>query len=143
MARRLRKPPRHELKGWHKTPGSAIVTRPSRFGNPYKARPWGPYEPAEAVALYRRDLEAGGVLSAPGRTLTTVDEIRRQLAGLDLLCTCPPGQPCHADVLLEVAGQGGHAAPGRLPSRSGFGSRSGREPPRGWMPVTVYHQMSR
>jgi hypothetical protein len=32
----------------------------------------------------------------------TVEEVRRDLAGKDLACWCPPG-PCHADVLLEVA----------------------------------------
>jgi hypothetical protein len=25
------------------------------------------------------------------------------LAGRDLVCWCPPGQPCHADVLIELA----------------------------------------
>lgn len=26
-----------------------------------------------------------------------------ELAGKDLTCWCPPGMPCHADVLLEIA----------------------------------------
>lgn len=29
--------------------------------------------------------------------------IRANLAGHDLMCWCPPGQPCHADVLLDLA----------------------------------------
>jgi hypothetical protein len=29
--------------------------------------------------------------------------LRRALAGRDLACWCPEGQPCHADFLLEVA----------------------------------------
>ncbi|WP_307837891.1 DUF4326 domain-containing protein [Actinoplanes teichomyceticus] len=33
----------------------------------------------------------------------TVDAVRTALAGRDLACWCPPGQPCHAQVLLEVA----------------------------------------
>ncbi|WP_417261652.1 DUF4326 domain-containing protein [Celeribacter sp.] len=28
---------------------------------------------------------------------------RAELAGFDLACTCAPGSPCHADVLLEIA----------------------------------------
>ena len=32
-----------------------------------------------------------------------VDEIRERLAGHDLACWCPLDQPCHADVLLELA----------------------------------------
>lgn len=32
----------------------------------------------------------------------TVDEVRRELGGHDLMCWCPD-QPCHADVLIELA----------------------------------------
>ena len=37
------------------------------------------------------------------------DRIRNELAGSDLACWCPLGQPCHADVLLEIANRGGEA----------------------------------
>lgn len=33
----------------------------------------------------------------------SIDEIREQLAGHDLVCWCPLDQPCHADVLLNIA----------------------------------------
>ena len=33
----------------------------------------------------------------------SVEEIRTELAGRDLACWCPLDQPCHADVLLEIA----------------------------------------
>lgn len=33
----------------------------------------------------------------------TLDEIATELAGRDLACWCPLDQPCHADVLLELA----------------------------------------
>lgn len=33
----------------------------------------------------------------------TVDDVRRELAGKDLACWCKSWDPCHADVLLEVA----------------------------------------
>ena len=37
----------------------------------------------------------------------TVDEVRRELGGHDLMCWCTEGQECHATVLLELAAQGG------------------------------------
>lgn len=55
----------------------------------------------EAVRLYGDELTywVGGRLSwdAPFRLAVM------QLRGRDLACWCPPDQPCHADVLLEVA----------------------------------------
>ena len=33
-------------------------------------------------------------------------EAADELGGHDLMCWCPPGTPCHVDVLLEVANQG-------------------------------------
>lgn len=65
---------------------------------------------AEIVELYRLTLtEPTPAMrmawpSAQGRFLkVTVDDIRTELAGRDLACWCKPGDPCHADVLLEVA----------------------------------------
>ena len=84
--------------------------------------------PAAAVRLYRRELEHFGLLSdyaytAPGRTWQAADQrweaVNRlvvasgaknmaeyaavALRGHDLACWCPLDQPCHADVLLELA----------------------------------------
>ena len=36
--------------------------------------------------------------------------IRNELAGLDLACWCPLDQPCHADILLDIANTD-HIAP--------------------------------
>lgn len=33
----------------------------------------------------------------------TAEQARAELAGRDLACWCPLDQPCHADVLLEIA----------------------------------------
>lgn len=33
----------------------------------------------------------------------SLDEVREELRGKDLACWCPLDQPCHADVLLELA----------------------------------------
>lgn len=65
---------------------------------------------AEIVELYRRTLlhpDRGMVESWPSRSgrflEVTVDDIRAELAGRDLACWCALDQPCHADVLLELA----------------------------------------
>jgi len=54
------------------------------------------------VAMYRDDLTAG-TLSIDGGFPLSVDDARHELAGRDLACWCPLDQPCHADVLLEIA----------------------------------------
>lgn len=35
----------------------------------------------------------------------TVEDVRAELAGKNLACWCPLDEPCHADVLLEIANQ--------------------------------------
>lgn len=66
---------------------------------------------AEVVELYRLTLLTptfGMKMAWPsvgGHFLrdVDVDVIRAELAGHDLACWCRPDQPCHADVLLELA----------------------------------------
>lgn len=65
---------------------------------------------AEVVELFRLTLTAptpGMVMAYPSRrgrfANCTVEDIRAELAGRDLACWCPLDQPCHADVLLEIA----------------------------------------
>lgn len=97
-------------KGWRKTPGSIVVARPSRWGNPFRVG--SPYRvtehdgtlrrgdvetPEQAVALFR-----DWVASRTDADLAA-ENIRRELAGHDLCCWCRLDRPCHADVLLEIA----------------------------------------
>jgi hypothetical protein len=82
-------------KGWRKPPGTVVVARPHRWGNPYRVG-LEASDAAEAVALYREHL-----LRHP----RLVELAARELAGKDLACWCPPDQPCHADVLLEIGGE--------------------------------------
>ncbi|AMS02813.1 hypothetical protein SEA_YEEZY_68 [Gordonia phage Yeezy] len=62
---------------------------------------------AESVECYRAYVSGGGwpidwkPFSAP-----SLEEIRTKLRGRDLVCWCPLDQPCHADVLLELANGG-------------------------------------
>ena len=116
----------------HEHPDAVIVARPSKWGNPFRpvrcdrrlhsdsldefahphwhilsdvevtsarwatrgeAMPW-------AVKLFRlRSSELARV--AP----YWLEDVRADLAGRDLACWCPLDQPCHADVLLDLANQ--------------------------------------
>lgn len=83
---------RSRRKGAHLPAGVVVVTRPTKWGNPHPLS----LGRAEAVRRYRDDLVAG-------RLRVTVDDVRRELRGRDLACYCPLGEPCHADVLIEIA----------------------------------------
>lgn len=73
------------------------VARPTRWGNPYQAGRDGHGDRRYLVDLFRAYLrrpEQAGLVAA----------IRHELRGKNLACWCPlDGQPCHADVLLEIA----------------------------------------
>lgn len=106
-------------KGWRKPEGAIVVARPSRWGNPFQigmiadrvamTNPRGETKVLElrvetavqAVEFYRRWL--GGTPFLTERHPPTIAQIRAELAWRDLACWCPLDQPCHADVLLELA----------------------------------------
>lgn len=73
--------------------GAIYVGRPTKWGNPHTL---DRYSRSSAVAFYMRWIHArirAGALD--------VSELR----GKDLACFCPLDQPCHADVLLDIANQ--------------------------------------
>ncbi len=74
------------------------MARPTRWGNPFTAADAG--SRAASVVAFR------GLLASPSRRgYPTDEEIRAHLAGHDLGCWCAVGEPCHADVLLEIANE--------------------------------------
>ena len=103
---------RRRTKGWRMPEGAIYVGRPTFFGNDWRVPP---STPAHAVAMYRANAELFMATTAP----TTSTHPRAQpvlaghhaefrsrvesLRGHDLACWCPLDQPCHADVLLELA----------------------------------------
>lgn len=96
---------RKRIKGWRKPVGARVVTRPSKWGNPFRVGSEVDgviLDAAEAVALYREYL-AEAMKTERGRVELDITT----LAGRDLCCYCPLDQPCHADVLLELANSGG------------------------------------
>ena len=84
-------------------PNTVYVGRPTKWGNPYKVgQAVGPNTPlmtaAEAVSNYRDWLGACNEYSTISEKVA-----RQELRGKNLACFCPLDQPCHADVLLEIA----------------------------------------
>ena len=77
-------------------PDAVIVARPSRYGNPFRVTKERSAQ--RAVELFRMLLELR-ITDRPELFL----ELREKLGGRDLACWCPLDQPCHADVLLDLA----------------------------------------
>jgi hypothetical protein len=81
---------------------AVVVSRPGRWGNPWKVGDG--ISPEEAVARFRAALLGG-------RLDITVTDVRTELGGRNLACWCPLGASCHGDVLLAIA----NAAPQQSP----------------------------
>lgn len=121
---------RKRTKGWRMPDNTRYVGRPGKYGNPFKlvgdqiycdARhrrkvldPWvywaGPYTKEKGeqaiVFLYRHWL--AGLYDNDGRVRPrtfTLDELKEDLAGKNLACWCKMDDPCHGDVLMEVANE--------------------------------------
>lgn len=95
MAKRIQ---RKRTKGWRMPEGAVYVGRPSRWGNHYRVGAdydGTPMTADDAVWYFRRFLEK--VMPE------WIQDARAELRGKDLACWCPLDQPCHADVLLEIA----------------------------------------
>ena len=89
---------RSRESGWRKPSGAVIATRPGPFGNPFRDR-----TPAENVADFRSWLlgETHKSLLAERRR-----EILRKLPhlrGKQVACFCGLDDPCHVDILCELA----------------------------------------
>ncbi|RYJ29377.1 phage protein [Streptomyces sp. L-9-10] len=110
---------RRRTKGWRKPDNCVIVTRPSRFGNPFTlagAMEWlgaeTPEQARETCALAFKSWVSGSddwwMGAEAAATRKRLVEALPELRGKDLACYCPlpePGAPdhCHAAVLLALA----------------------------------------
>ena len=113
---------RQRTKGWRMPEGAVYVGRPTMWGNPFYLRgttvllrgvseelfwahrPTVEYAREEAATSFGKWLDgrSPGLIVAKDRQtgiLASLEELR----GHDLACWCPLDQPCHADVLLELA----------------------------------------
>jgi hypothetical protein len=88
-------------------PNTVKVDRSTRYGNPYVARgACGCSSLGECRRhLIHVDTPAAAVeaFRAIARSSDQLMLIREHLHGKNLACWCPLDQPCHADVLLEIA----------------------------------------
>lgn len=82
-------------KGWRKPDNTVVVSRPSRWGNPWKVGRDG--SAVQCIERYRRFVN-GNIWSFPNKEV-----IQFNLRGKNLACWCKIGDPCHADILLEIA----------------------------------------
>lgn len=113
-------------KGWRLPDNTIVVSRPPKWGNPFRLdadgepwsrHPWGSRERAQAcVDHYRR--AAIGWLTVAYTKVPRPDHgpdaysfgahrvaqaAPHELRGKNLACWCALDAPCHADVLLELA----------------------------------------
>lgn len=105
---------RRRTKGWRMPPGTVFVGRPTKWGNPFVVVPteqeltFAGY--GNALGAYLSVKTASDAVEQYKRFLK-MDEIGRKVAhdalndlrGRNLACWCKEGDPCHADVLLELA----------------------------------------
>lgn len=97
-------------KGWRMPPNTLSVARPGKWGNPYQIvegrgglRRFGVRLGGRVIATplsFRRALE--WAISAYRKEVVPGLDLE-PLRGKNLACWCRLDQPCHADVLLELA----------------------------------------
>jgi len=108
------KPRRIQLsrkRGWRLPPNTVVVSRPSRWGNPFRlnGRYWSGDEGnvivksnADAVRLFAWMWKHRLEEMLPNSRAEFQKQLK-ELRGKNLACWCPLDKPCHADVLLEIA----------------------------------------
>lgn len=100
-------------RGWRMPENTVVVSRPSRWGNPWRVGDQYIPDAAEAVRRFRcavLGFTSNGSFCEPqahpdsyiGRIIA---DAPRDLRGKNLACWCALDEPCHADVLLELANQ--------------------------------------
>ena len=111
-------------KGWRMPDNTVKVARPTKWGNPYRVgdttfapqlvlakdhpniMPAPKYIDSTEMAVRMLEILIHSKVADPLSFLPAypaLDEIRAELRGKNLACFCPLDQPCHADVLLELA----------------------------------------
>lgn len=91
-------------KGWRKPDGAVVVARPTKWGNPFAVTPELPQR--DAVLAFQLWLTTDAAADMPERKARILTDLHT-LKGKDLACWCGLDKPCHADVLLRLANEGG------------------------------------
>ena len=85
MAKRIQ---RKRTPGWRMPADAIYVGRPTKWGTPFSEG-----DNCELVRQFRENC----------LTPSFTQQIIKELRGKDLACWCSLDEPCHADVLLEIA----------------------------------------
>ena len=108
MQMKRKAPQRIQRKSNHVLPdGSVYVGRPSQWGNPFVAGTTATH-PTHRGAVRVRDAVHAKTLFELWLSVTDVGKAMRRAAEVELrakslACWCELDEPCHADVLLEIA----------------------------------------
>ena len=104
---------RKRTRGWRMPEGAVYVGRPSIYGNPFN---YGQTPNLRRVAVHMFETWIAQETLDPGKwdgysrivphVALKAALARGDLRGHDLVCWCPLNQPCHADVLIELANAG-------------------------------------
>lgn len=96
------------IRGWRMPENTVKVDRTTKWGNPFRVTKGQTAQ--QAVDAFRNWLldqpYQGKTRDGVFRMLYDPQRLRQmlpQLEGKNLACWCKLGQPCHADVLLELA----------------------------------------
>ena len=114
---------RQRTKGCRMPENTVHVGRGTKWGNPWKVTPHEDgratvtdpisctaFESVPAATAHATGSFRWQLLNHPNVLGFTETEARAELAGKNLACSCPLDQPCHADVLLEIANREEDAA---------------------------------
>jgi hypothetical protein len=87
-------------KGWKLPPNTVKVDRATKYGNPFRLDVRTRFEAVSAFQQWMTiDTCTAGMADRRNALRTALPELR----GKNLACWCPLDQPCHADVLLDLA----------------------------------------
>jgi hypothetical protein len=89
-------------KGWTMPPNTVKVDRSTKWGNPWTV-PGDFSTNRGAVARFRSAVMDGPPPHPESYIGRIIADARTELRGKDLACWCKPEEPCHADVLLQLA----------------------------------------
>ncbi|MCP4149874.1 MAG: DUF4326 domain-containing protein [bacterium] len=95
---------RKRTKDWRKPENTVYVGRGSRWGNPHDWREVGGSRTAYLGKIIARDYYKAGLEG--GKLGYTKADVRTELRDKNLMCWCALDEPCHGDVLLEIANGG-------------------------------------
>jgi hypothetical protein len=115
---------RRRVKGWRMPENTVSVARPGRWGNPYKVGrtlyrrkgkvhtlfitsvlPCSPYDQNYEAFTVTVEVALGLFRQYAKERAEVQPSYLSDLRGRDLACFCKDGEPCHGDVLLELANE--------------------------------------